>query len=124
MGGALITETMAALTVDLSRLPQSTRETIRRSLGDKNAAKLAIARANQARLANVYRQAVAPGNGSRIGPLDTVVDPYLVSYFSRVCEAKEMVWDDPEFIAWLKKNEPATAVPHATTRIQVGYRKP
>lgn len=115
---------MAALTVDLTRLPQSTRETIRRTLGDKNAAKLAIARANQARLAQLYRQAVGPGMSPRIGPLDTVIDPYLVSYFSRVCDAKEMVWDDPEFVAWLKKNEPAVVVPHATTKIQVGYRKP
>lgn len=115
---------MAAITVDLTRLPLSTRETIRRSLGDQNAAKMAIALANQKRLASLYRQGLGPGTSPRIGPLDTVIDPYLVSYFSRVTDAKELVWDDPEFIAWLKKNEPAVAVPHTTTKIQVGYRKP
>jgi len=113
---------MAALTVDLTRLPQSTREAIRRSLGDKNVAKLAIAKANQMRLAKLYRQGVGPGQGPTIGPLDTVIDPYLQSYFSRTCDAREMVWDDPEFIAWLKKNEPDMAVPHQTTKTQVGYR--
>lgn len=114
---------MAALTVDLTRLPLHTREAIRRSLSDKNAAKLAIARANQARLAQLYRNAVGPGTTKPgIGPIDTAIDPYFVSYFSRVCEAREMVWDDPEFLEWLKKNEPAVRVPHAPTKIQVGYR--
>lgn len=113
---------MAALTVDLTRLPQSTREILRKSLSDRNAAKLAIARANQARLASLYRQAMQPGTAPKMGPLDTVIDPYFVSYFSRTCEAKEMVWEDPEFIEWLKKHEPATAVPHTTSKIQVGYR--
>lgn len=113
---------MAKLTVDLTRLPLATREAIRSSLGDKNKAKLAIAKANQLRLAKLYREGVGPGQSPKIGPLDSVIDPYFLSYFSRTCDAKEMVWDDPEFIAWLKKQDPAFAVPHTTTKTQVGFR--
>lgn len=110
---------MAVITHDLSRLPLRTREQIRSSLGDANRAKLAIALANQQRLAQMYQGASETGAVGRLGPLDMVVDPYLQAYFSRVCDARELVWDDPEFIAWLKKNEPATAVRHGRQRTTI-----
>lgn len=114
---------MAALTVDVSALPKTTRETLLRTLSDRNAAKLAIAKANQAKLAQLYRNAVGPGTTKRgIGPLSMVFDPYFVSYFSRVCDAKEMVWDDPEFHEWLKRHGEWFHVPEAPTKVQVGYR--
>ena len=113
---------MAAITLDLTRWPKAAREQLRKSLGDANKAKLAVALANQKKLAALYAQAKAPGGAGRLGPLDMVVDPYLESYFSRTCEAREMVWNDPEFLRWLRKNEPATAVAHGTQRVQVGYR--
>jgi len=115
---------MAAITVDLSFMPRDVRERLRRQLSDANVAKLAIAKANQARLASLYRNAVAPGTTGKIGPLDMVIDPYFVSYFSRTCDAKEMVWDDPEFAEWLKRRGEWFAVPQAPTKVQVGYRKP
>jgi len=113
---------MAALTVDLSFMPRDVRERLRRQLSDDNAAKLAVARANQARLASLYRGAVGPGTTNKIGPLSMVFDPYFVSFFSRTCDAKEMVWDDPEFHEWLKRQGDWFHVPEAPTKIQVGYR--
>lgn len=113
---------MAAITIDLTRFPQETRERIRKSLGDANKAKLAIALTNQKRLAKLYSQAAVPGGAGKLGPLDMVIDPYLVAYFSRVCEAREMVHNDPEFRVWLRKNVPETVVKHGTQRVQVGYR--
>jgi hypothetical protein len=110
---------MAVITHDLTAFPRSVREALRKSLGDANRAKLAIAKANQARLAKLYEGAGEAGAVGKIGPLDMVIDPHLVSYFSRTCEAREMVWDDPEFIEWLKKNEPATRVKHGTQRVQI-----
>ncbi len=110
---------MAAITVDLTRLPLRTREALRSTLGDANRAKLAIALANQKRLAALYASRPGADGAGTLGPLDTVIDPYLEAYFSRVCEAREMVWNDPEFIAWLKKNEPAVAVRHGKQRTQV-----
>jgi len=115
---------MAAFTVDISRLPQSTREMLRRTLSDENVAKLAIAKANQARLAKLYKGAVGPGTTKPgIGPITHAIDPYFVSYFSRVCDAREMVWEDPEFIRWLGRQDDSFSVPEAPTKLQVGYRK-
>lgn len=114
---------MAAITVDLSRMPLRTREILRQTLSDRNAAKLAIAQANQARLAQLYRSAAGPGvSKPRFGPIDMAIDPYLAEYFSRTCADRELVWNDPEFIEWIKKNDERMAVPHSPTKIQVGYR--
>lgn len=113
---------MAAITHDLTRFPKAVRERIRKTLGDANQARLAVALANQKRLAGLYAQAAAPGGAGQLGPLHMVIDPYLEAYFSRVCDAKEMVWNDPEFLKWLRREEPSTAVKHGTQRVQVGYR--
>lgn len=113
---------MAVITTDLSHLPLDVRQGIRKHLAREDLAKFTVAKANQLRLANLYRGAVQDGQGPKIGPLDTVMDPYFVSHFSRTCEAREMVHDDPEFWAWLKKRHPEFSVPHKTTKVQVGYR--
>jgi len=114
---------MAVLTQDLTWMPRDARERFRASLADRDAAKLAVAKANQARLAQLYRGAVGPGTTKNgFGPLAMAIDPYFVSYFSRTCQAKELVWDDPEFHQWLKTRGEWFHVPEAPTKIQVGYR--
>lgn len=115
---------MAAITVDLSFMPRGLRERVRSQLADENMAKLAIAKANQARLAQLYRSAAGPGTTKNgFGPMAMVIDPYFRSYFSRVCDAREMVWDDPEFHEWLKRRGEWFHVPETGTRIQVGFTK-
>jgi hypothetical protein len=104
-------------------MPKETRERLLRSLSDKNAAKLATAKVNQVKLNQLYNAAAVPGaTKPGFGPLQMVIDPYLAQYFSRTCEAREMVWEDPEFSRWLLKNGPEFRVREAPTKVQVGHR--
>lgn len=114
---------MAVLTADLSRLPKDVRERLKRTLSDRFAAKLAIAKVNQAKLSKIYNEGAVPGSAHKdFGPCFMVMDPFLEWYFSRVCQDREMVWSDPEFLKWLQKQEGGFRVKHAPTKIQVGHR--
>ena len=112
---------MAAITADLTALPRSTREAIRRQLSDEERAKIALARIRQARIAKLYDDAVGPGTTKDgIGPVSMVVDPVLVSYFRRAFG--ERCFMDPEFVKWIKKEDPSFRVRETGTKVQVGYR--
>jgi len=114
---------MAAITSDLSQLPKDVRERIRSTLSDRYMAKIAIAKLRQAKLHQIYNAAAVPGVTHKdFGPCTMVIDPMLEWHFSRVCDAKELVWNDPEFIKWLKKKGPEFFVREAPTKVQVGYR--
>lgn len=95
---------MAAITIDISAFPKAIRESLASQCEARDKVKRTLALANQKRLAALQEQAAG-----RYGVLDAVFDPYWVSYFSRVCDAREMVWDDPEFVPWLKKQDPMFA---------------
>lgn len=114
---------MAVITADLTSLPLSTREAIRRQLGDADAAKLALARARQAKICKLYNDLVAPGTTKNgIGPVGMVMDPYLVSYFRR--SFGEQCLADPDFVKWIHKEDPSFRVRETGTKVQVGYRGP
>jgi hypothetical protein len=114
---------MAAFTIDLTGLPLATREAIRTQLGNEDAAKMALAATRQAKIAQMYNQAVGPGTTKDgFGPLSMAVDPYWKAYFRR--KHGDQCWADPEWVEWIKRKEEAFRVRETGTRIQVGYTAP
>lgn len=107
---------MAAITIDISRFPKDVREALASRCEARDKVKRTLALTRQRQLAAMADQAAAAG---RYGVLDAVFDPYWQAYFSRVCDAREMVWDDPEFVPWLKRQEPMFAVRHAPSKTTV-----
>ena len=112
---------MAAITVDLTHLPLETRRGVLSKLADEEAAQLALAKVEQARIAQMYRNAVGPGTTKNgIGPVSLAMSPWFVSYFRRLHGDKIM--QDPQFIEFLKRRGEWFHVPETATKIQVGYQ--
>lgn len=110
-------------TADLSQLPLSQRQSIVKSLQREDAAQMALAKVRQAKIAQMYRDAVAPGTTKQgIGPVGLAVDPYWVSYFRRMHGDK--IFQDDQFVEFLKKRGEWFHVPETGTKIQVGYSAP
>lgn len=109
---------MATLTVDLTQLPTRARETLHRTLADEDAAKLALAKARQAAIKRFYDDHAGPAKPG-VGPVDLVMDPYFASYFRRMYG--ERIFDDPEFIRYLKARGEWFGVRERGTRVQVGF---
>lgn len=109
---------MATLTVDLTQLPTRARETLHRTLADEDAAKLALAKARQAAIKRFYDDYAGPAKPG-VGPVDLVMDPYFASYFRRMYG--ERIFDDPEFIRYLKARGEWFGVRERGTRVQVGF---
>jgi len=109
---------MATLTVDLTRLPARAREKLHRTLADEDAAKLALALRRQAAIKRFYEDHTAPARDA-VGPVDMVMDPYLASYFRRLYG--ERIFDDAEFIRYLKQRGEWFGVRERGTRVQVGF---
>lgn len=114
---------MAAITVDLTTFPLATRRRVLEVLHREDAAKLAIAKAEQARLIQGVRGSVGPGTTKDgIGPLAWAMHPYFVSYFRRLYG--ETIFQDPDFMKYLRKVGEWFHVDEAATRIQSGWRPP
>lgn len=109
---------MATLTVDLTQLPTRAREALHRTLSDEDAAKLALAKARQAAAKRFYDDHAGPAK-AHVGPVDLIIDPYFASYFRRMYG--ERIFDDPEFIKYLKTRGEWFGVKERGTRVQVGY---
>lgn len=110
-------------TADLTHLPLATRQRVVEKLQDKDAAQLALAKVRQAKIAKMYRDAVAPGTTvDGIGPVSLAIDPYFVSWF-RVRYGNH-IFQDPEFEKYLKQRGEWFHVPEKGTRIQSGYTGP
>lgn len=108
------------LTADLSNLPLAQRQSVLAKLKDEDAAQLALAKIRQAKVAKFYRDAVGPGTTkSGIGPLSMAIDPYFASYFRRL--HGESIFQDDEFVEYLKRRGDWFHVPEKGTRIQVGF---
>lgn len=110
---------MATLTVDLTRLPARARENLHRTLANEDAAKLALALRRQAAIKRFYDDNAAPAKEG-VGPVDMAVDPYLASYFRRLYG--ERIFDDPDFIRYLKTKGEWFGVRERGTRVQVGFQ--
>lgn len=107
-------------TADLTQLPLQSRQRIKDILHSEDAAKLALAKVEQAKIAQAYRGAVGPGTTKDgIGPVSMAIHPYFVSYFRRLYG--DNIFQDPEFAEYLKKHGEWFHVPETGTRIQVGY---
>jgi hypothetical protein len=107
------------LTADLSQFPREVVNRVVRKLRDEDAAEMDLAKARQAKIAQLYRNAVGPGTTKDgIGPISLAIDPYFVSYFRRL--HGESVFQDDDFIRFLKKRGEWFHVPETGTRIQVG----
>ena len=74
------------------------------------------ARIRQEKMNRFYRDNT-PRAKEGIGPLSMVVDPYWRSYFE--LQHGRPMFDDDDFVEWLKRKEPIFAVPERGTRIQV-----
>jgi hypothetical protein len=57
-----------------------------------------------------------------IGPVGLAIDPYWVSYFRRMYGDK--IFQDDQFVEFLKKRGEWFHVPETGTKIQVGYSAP
>lgn len=108
------------LTADLSNLPLAQRQSVLAKLKDEDAAQLALAKIRQAKVAKLYRDAVGPGTTKNgIGPVSMAIDPYFASYFRRL--HGETIFQDEEFVEYLKRRGEWFHVPEKGTRIQVGF---
>ena len=108
------------LTADLSNLPLSQRQSVLAKLKDEDAAQLALAKIRQAKVAQIYRDAVSTGTTKNgIGPVSMAIDPYFASYFRRL--HGESIFQDADFVEYLKRRGEWFHVPEKGTRIQVGY---
>jgi hypothetical protein len=108
------------LTADLSNLPLSQRQSVLSKLRDDDAAQMALAKIRQAKVAQLYRNSVGPGSTKEgIGPISMAIDPYFASYFRRL--HGESIFQDDQFVEYLKRRGEWFHVPEAGTRIQVGY---
>lgn len=114
---------MAAITVDLTRFPLAVRQRMRDIMHREDCAKLAIAKAEQAKIIHGVRNSVGPGTTKEgIGPLAWAFHPYFVSYFRRLYG--ETIFSDPDFMKYLRKVGEWFHVEHAATKIQSGWRPP
>lgn len=117
-GGA--PSTMAP-TIDISHLPPALRDRLLALWQERDRAHRDQAEANQRRIAKIYRDCAVPGaTKDGFGPVGLAMDPYWVSYFRR--EYGEEIFQDPEFVEWLKREGEWFAVPEAATRTQIGFR--
>lgn len=107
-------------TADLSQLPLSTRQRVIETLRNDDAAQIALAKVRQAKIAQMYRDAVGPGTTKQgIGPVALAIDPYFVSYFRRMYG--DSIFQDENFVQYLKKRGEWFHVRETGTRIQSGY---
>jgi len=104
------------LSVDLTALPMQTRQRIKEVLTDENARELVMARIRQEKVKRLYDD-FTPKPKEGIGPVSMVVDPYWRNYFE-MAHGRPM-FDDADFVEWLKKKEPMFAVHERGTKIQV-----
>lgn len=108
------------LTADLTQLPLETRLRVRETLHREDRVQMALAMVEQARIAQLYRNAVGPGTTKDgIGPVSLAIHPYFVSYFRRL--HGDTIFADGEFVEWLKKRGEWFHVPETGTRIQSGW---
>jgi hypothetical protein len=110
------------LTSDLSKLDPATRAALIKHLQHEDAAQLAIEKAEQARVAQLYRNVMRPGDNPHggIGQRHSVVHVGLQNRLAAQY-GHDVAWNDPEFRQWLLKHEDAFRVPDCRTKISSGW---
>ena len=112
---------MARFAFDFSKLPANLREPLMRKWKEVDARKRSEAHDRQKLIHRLYNAAAVPGaTKDGFGPCAMAMDPYFVSYFRR--EYGEQIFQDPEFIEWLKREGEYFHVHEAGTKTQIGFR--
>jgi len=114
---------MAQFTTDLSHLPHDLRISIREKLGNEEAARLAVAKANQIRMQKIYSDAAQPGTTKDgFGPCTMIMDRGLAAQYRLMFG--ERCFEDQEWVKWMLRQSPEMKVRAVGTKIQVGYSAP
>ena len=110
------------LTADLRKLPPEVRASLVKHLQHEDAAQLAIEKAEQAKVAQLYRNVMRPGSNphSPLGQRHSVVHVGLQNRLAAQY-GHDVAWNDPEFRQWLLKHEEAFRVPDVRQNISSGW---
>ena len=109
------------LTVDLSKVHPEVRQRIIQNCEREDLAQQAVAWAEQARMAQFYRDAMIPGAVKPgVGPLQSIMHVALKNLLA-AHYGHETVWQDPDFMKFILKKHEEFRVPEVRTKISAGW---
>ena len=107
------------LTADLSGLQPDVRQALIRKLQHEDKARFDVGVIEQRRMAQLYQAAPVGAFKEQLGPAQFVMSQ---DQWQRAMQRYgQNIFQDPDFIPWLQRNNPDMRVKQSATKIQIGY---